>query len=496
MVDVNPPHRHESILTTIGRTPVVRLHALAPDHVRLYAKLEAFNPMGSIKDRLALALVEAAEASGELRPGQTVIEATSGNTGIGLAMVCAAKGYPLVIVMSENFSIERRKLLRFLGAKVVLTPAAARGSGMITKAKELADAHGWFWTRQFESQANADVHARTTAEELLESFADTTIDYWVTGFGTGGTLQGVARTLRAKSPRTRVVVCEPDNSQMLGSGIAQARAADGSVAASHPAARPHPVQGWAPDFVPTLVDGAAGTYDRLVAIDPGEALRLARELAMREGIFSGISGGATLAGALLVARDAAPGSTIVCMIPDTGERYLSTLLFEDVPESMTDEEWSIARSTPGVRFDVRAASSASASLGASDTEADAIVTGMLASRDPPVVVFGHAWCEFSMAVRNLLTYHRVPFLALDMDAAAYQADELGFRICRAVSARTGMTTVPLVFVGGEFVGGSTDFARELEDGSLARRLEALGVALRTREGRVAASFFPRWAHAR
>ena len=246
----------ESILDTIGHTPVVRIKKLAPAHVRLYAKVEAFNPMGSVKDRLALGIIEDAEKSGKLLPGQTVIEATSGNTGIGLAMVCAEKGYPLVVTMAENFSVERRKLMRFLGAKVVLTPAALKGSGMLAKAVELAKKHGWFLCRQFENEANADAHSRTTAPEILDAFAGERLDYFVTGFGTGGTLKGVARVLRERSPGTKVIVCEPDNSQTLGSGIPQARAPDGSPAASHPNFRPHLMQGWAPDFIPKLTEDA------------------------------------------------------------------------------------------------------------------------------------------------------------------------------------------------------------------------------------------------
>lgn len=293
--------RYESILETIGRTPVVRLKKLAPAHVRLYAKLEAFNPMGSVKDRLALGVISAAEAAGELKPGQTVIEATSGNTGIGLAMVCAEKGYPLVVTMAENFSIERRRLMRFLGARVVLTPAALKGSGMLAKAVELAERHGWFLCRQFENEANATAHARTTAPEILAAFEGERLDYFVTGFGTGGTLKGVAGVLRARSTHTRIVVCEPDNSQTLGSAIPQ------PPTGSHPLFRPHLMQGWSPDFIPRLAEDArrAGWIDAIVPVNGGEALRLARELARREGIFGGISAGATLAGALQVC--AAPG---------------------------------------------------------------------------------------------------------------------------------------------------------------------------------------------
>jgi len=488
--------RYDSILGTVGSTPAVLLNRLAPPGIKLYAKLEAFNPMGSVKDRLALGVIEAAERSGELKSGQTVIEATSGNTGIGLAMVCAAKGYPLVIVMGENFSVERRRLMRFLGAKVVLTPAAERGTGMLKKIDELCAAHGWFWTRQFDNEANADMHSRTTAEELLRDFADVGLDYWVTGFGTGGTLKGVARVLKKKSPRTRIVVCEPDNSQVLGSGIKQSRKPDGSVAASHPTARPHLVQGWGPDFLPSLVEGAAGTYDEVVPIDSAEAMRLARALAVEEGIFCGISGGATLAGALVVAKHATPGSTIVCMIPDTGERYLSTLLFEDIPEEMTEEEWSISRSTPSVRFDVPGPPPPPVPPGAIDPEAEAFVSQVLADRAQPVVVFGHQWCEFTMTACKALAHQGLPFRAIEMDSVEYKAGERGFKIRKAVGARTNAMTVPQVFVGGELIGGSVEVVTAIKDGSLAVRLRPFGLALRPQDGRDPMSFLPRWLQPR
>src|SRR5246500_2925723 len=252
-------HLYQSILETVGNTPVVRINNLAPPGVDLYVKIEAFNPLGSVKDRLALGVIEAAEKSGELKPGQTVIEATSGNTGIGLAMVCAAKGYPLVVTMAEPFSVERRKLMRFLGAKVVITPAAGRAVGMVKKTIELAEKHGWYYTRQFENEANADIHTRTTAEEILRDFKDERLDYWVTGFGTGGTLKGVARVLAKERPETKIVVCEPDDAPMLSSGIDQGRNQDGSAAASHPAWKPHPLQGWSPDFIPKLTGDAVQT---------------------------------------------------------------------------------------------------------------------------------------------------------------------------------------------------------------------------------------------
>ena len=346
-VDKRAMSKYESILETVGRTPVVRIRKLAPDGARVYGKLEAFNPLGSVKDRLALGVIDAAERDGSLSPGQTVIEATSGNTGIGLAMVCASRGYPLVIVMAENFSVEGLRLMRFLGAKVILTPAAEKGSGMLAKATELAARHGWFLCRQFENEANADMHSRTTAVEILEDFSDEPLDYWVTGFGTGGTLKGVARVLKEKSPRTKIVVCEPDNSQTLGSGIAQPRHDVGSIEKSHPNFRPHLVQGWSPDFIPSLAEDSAAMnlIDEIVPVSGSEALRLAMELARQEGIFTGISGGATLAGALQVCESAADGSTILCMLPDTGERYLSTTLFEDIDEEMSADELDISRST-------------------------------------------------------------------------------------------------------------------------------------------------------
>jgi len=344
--------KHSSILGTVGNTPVVRLNRLSPPGVTIYAKVEAFNPLGSVKDRLALGVIEAAEASGELSPGQTVVEATSGNTGIGLAMVCAAKGYPLVLVMAETFSVERRKLMRFLGAKVVLTPAADRAVGMIKKTVELAETHGWFMTRQFEHEANADYHSRTTAREIIRDFEGDRLDAWVTGYGTGGTLKGVARVLRKERPETKIVVCEPLEAPLLASGQKQARLDDGAPAAPHPGFQPHPIQGWTPDFIPKLAgDAVDQSYvDRVISVSGQDAIRASRDLAAREGIFVGISAGGTLAGALRFAEEAPEGTTLLCMLPDTGERYLSTPLFADVAAEMTEEELSIANSTPTARF--------------------------------------------------------------------------------------------------------------------------------------------------
>ena len=344
--------RFQSILETVGHTPVVRINRLAPDGVNLYVKIEAFNPLGSVKDRLALGVIEAAEQSGELKPGQTVVEATSGNTGIGLAMVCAAKGYPLVLTMAETFSIERRRLMRFLGAKVVLTPAAERAVGMIKKTIELAETHGWFMTRQFENEANPDFHSRTTAREIVNDFAGDRLDFWVTGYGTGGTLKGVGRVLRSERPETKIIVCEPADAPLLESGIEQKRLADGSPAAPHPSFKPHPMQGWTPDFIPKLTGDAVDLklIDRILPISGAEAIRCSKELAAKEGIFVGITSGGTFAGALKIASEAAKGANILCMLPDTGERYLSTPLFADVPADMTEDERAIARSTPSAQL--------------------------------------------------------------------------------------------------------------------------------------------------
>jgi len=344
--------RYENILATVGNTPVVKINRLAPPGINLYVKIEAFNPLGSVKDRLALGVIEAAEKSGELKPGQTVIEATSGNTGIGLAMVCAQKNYPLVVTMAEQFSVERRRLMRFLGAKVVLTPQAQRGMGMVVKAIELANTHGWFLTRQFENEANPDFHSRTTAREIVDDFAGERLDYWVTGYGTGGTLKGVARVLANERPDTKIIVCEPEDAQLIGSGAEQARHPDGSPAAAHPAFKPHPMQGWTPDFIPKITADAVAlkVIHKLIPVPGAEAIRMSNELATKEGIFVGITSGATFAGALRIAAEAPKGSTILAMLPDTGERYLSTPLFANVPADMTPEELEISRSTPAAQF--------------------------------------------------------------------------------------------------------------------------------------------------
>ena len=342
----------DSILDTIGDTPTIRVNNLAPRHARIYVKAEFFNPASSVKDRMALNIIETGERSGALKPGQTVVEATSGNTGIGLAMVCAQKGYPLVVTMADSFSIERRKLMRMLGAKVVLTPRALKGYGMYYKAVELAKANGWFLARQFETEANADIHEATTGREIINDFAGTRLDWFVTGYGTGGTIAGVGRVLRRERPETRIVLCEPANAQLLGSGRSQERAPDGAPAASHPAFEPHPIQGWTPDFIPHVLQEAIDRrfYDEVMPIAGAEGVKWAKALAQKEGIFTGISGGATFAVGRLVAEKAPAGSVILCMLPDTGERYMTTPLFEGIDADMNEEELALSRSTPGFQF--------------------------------------------------------------------------------------------------------------------------------------------------
>ncbi len=343
---------YDSIVDTIGNTPCIQINKLAPEGVRLYVKAEAFNPAASVKDRLAISIIEEAEKRGELKPGQTVVEATSGNTGIGLAMVCAAKGYPLVVTMADSFSIERRKLMRFLGAKVVLTPRAQKGFGMYKKAMELAEANGWFLAHQFETKDNADIHENTTAQEIMADFVGERLDYWVTGYGTGGTVTGVARVLRRERPETKIILSEPANAQIVGSGHVQQREADGSPAVSHPHFEPHPIQGWTPDFIPLVLQESIDNklFDELIPVAGAAGIEWSRKLAAQEGIFTGISGGSSFAVAIQIAQQAEPGSVILCMLADTGERYLSSPLFEGISEDMTEEEEALSKSTPSYQM--------------------------------------------------------------------------------------------------------------------------------------------------
>ncbi len=491
--------RYQSILDTIGKTPLVRLNKLAPPDVNVYVKVEAFNPMGSIKDRMALAVIEHAERSGKLQPGQTVIEATSGNTGIGLAMVCARKGYPLVVTMAESFSVERRKLLRFLGARVVLTPASEKGTGMLNKAVELAEKHGYFLCRQFENEANAEVHSRTTAQEIIDDFQGETLHCWVSGFGTGGTLKGVARALKGANRATRIIAAEPDNAQVLGSGLPQPRDARGGPTASHPSFRPHLMQGWSPDFISRLTEDAMaeGLVDEVVPVAGDEALRLARELARKEGIFVGTSGGATLAAALNVARRSPAGTNIVCMLPDTGERYLSTPLFDGVTEEMTEDEIALSQSTPGYRFDVvptAAPTDAQKEEVELDAEAERFVVETVAAE--PVVMFALEWCEFCWSTRKFFDRLGITYRSVDLDSVAYQADDRGGKIRAVLTERTGAVTIPQIFVAGEPIGGCTDLFDAWRDGSMRERLEQCDIDYDTGVEIDPYTLLPKWLHPR
>ena len=496
-------NRFNNILETVGNTPIVKLNKIGPDDVNVYVKIESFNPMGSVKDRLALGVITEAEESGTLQPGQTVIEATSGNTGIGLAMVCAQKGYPLVVTMAESFSLERRKMMRFLGAKVVLTPAALKGSGMLAKATELAEKHGWFLVRQFENEANANAHSRTTAPEILAAFADDGLDYWVTGFGTGGTLKGVSRVLKKESPKTKVIVCEPDNAAILGSGIPQAREADGSIKESHPLFRPHLMQGWSPDFIPKLTEDvvAAKLIDEILPIAGDDALRLSKSLARDEGIFVGVSAGATLAGALAVAEKAEPGSNVLCMLPDTGERYLSTPLFDGIIDDMNEEEVAISQSTPNYHF----ASAPPPPPPAGDSEetveaapADVVEFFDEVTNDSssPVVLFALEWCEFCWSVRKMFAEYEIPYRAVDLDSVAYQDGNKGGNIRKVIEQRTGLKTIPQVYVGGKHVGGASETFDGVKDGSFQKMLEENSVNWNKEVDTEPYSFLPGWLHSR
>jgi cysteine synthase A len=312
--------KYDNILQTIGDTPIIRINRLAPDHVNLYVKMESFNPMASVKDRLAFAIINDAKRSGALKEGQTVVEATSGNTGIALAMVCAVLGHPFVATMVETFSIERRKIMRALGAKVILTPAAERGSGMVKRAEELASQHDWFLARQFQNPANPEYHANTTGPEILKDFAGESLDYWVTGWGTGGTMSGAGKTLKAARPDLQIVATEPEQAALLSGGEWS----------------PHKIQGWTPDFIPDVLE--RDIADEIIPVNDDESISTSLDLAKLEGIFVGISAGATVNAALKVAQKAKKGSVLLAMLPDTAERYLSTPLFAGINEE-SDDDW-------------------------------------------------------------------------------------------------------------------------------------------------------------
>ncbi len=486
-----------NILETVGNTPLVKLNKLAPEGVNVWVKVEAFNPMGSVKDRMALAMIEDAEKSGALKPGQTVVEATSGNTGIGLAMVCAQKGYPLVVTMSESFSVERRKLLRFLGAKVILTPAAEKGTGMMKKAEELAEKHGWFLTKQFENPANADAHYKTTAQEVLRDFGDQHIHAWVSGFGTGGTILGVARALREASPVTRIIAAEPDNSPVLGAGIPQPRDENGKAKGSHPHFRPHLMQGWSPDFISDLTQSAVDNklIDEILPVNGDDAMATSKALAQQEGVFVGTSSGATLAAALEYAKTAPKGANIVVMLPDTGERYLSTPLFGDIGEDMTEEEIALSKSTPNYRFDVQAPAAAAATAPVKiDPEAAQYIADVV--NNEPVVMFALEWCEFCWSLRKLFDALGVDYKSVDIDSVEYQENERGVKIRQALGEQVGAPTMPQVFIAGEHVGGCTDVIEGFQTGELQERFDREEIGYDQSVEMDAWSLLPQWLHPR
>lgn len=344
---------YNDITETVGNTPCVKINErMCPPGRTIYAKLEYFNPLSSVKDRLACAIIESAEATGKLNPGDTLVEATSGNTGIALSMMCAQRGYKLVITMAEPFSIERRKLMRMMGAKVIVTPKADKGTGMVRKAKELAEKHGWFLCRQFENEANAAFHAATTGPEILNDFADQRLDYFVLGYGTGGTYAGAGGAIRAQRPNVKLCLAEPEGAPLLLSGVASGRNDDGSATESHPAFKPHPIQGWTPDFIPYILEqGVKATpYDEHVPVPGDKAIATSQMLAQTQGIFTGISGGGSMYAAIEMAKKAPEGSVLVVLLADTGERYLSTPLFESIAADMNEEELAISQSTPNYQL--------------------------------------------------------------------------------------------------------------------------------------------------
>jgi cysteine synthase A len=474
---------HNDILGVIGNTPVVRLQHLAPEGVELFVKLEARNPLGSVKDRLALGIIEAAEKSGELKPGQTVVEATSGNTGLGLAMVCAAKGYPLVIVMAENFSLERRKMLRFLGAKVVLSPPWAKGTGMIAIAKKLAEDNGWFLARQFENEAGPDIHSRTTAVEIIRDFGRNGLNAWVTGFGSGGTLKGVARVLREQSPATRIIVVEPENAALVGSGIAQDAAANGEPTKSHPAFHPHPIQGVTPDFISKLTRDAVAEkmVDATIGVSGAEAIDTAVQLARREGIFCGISSGATVAAAIKAAGDMPPGSRILAMLADTGERYLTTPLFGDISVEMDEAEKALLDAAmPAIAVQPAPAPAEAPAAPITDETARKFVADAIANNHGKVVMFAMSWCEFCWTVRKLLTALGVPFVSIDIDTSEFRAANDVPKIRAALNEIAGAPTIPQVYAGGTHLGGCMDVLAAAETGELQRILNDAGIPMNDR----------------
>mmetsp|Transcript_21126 Transcript_21126/g.41265 ORF Transcript_21126/g.41265 Transcript_21126/m.41265 type:complete len:531 (-) Transcript_21126:82-1674(-) len=482
-----PAVLHQSILTTIGKTPIIKLQRMAPSGVEVFVKVEALNPMGSVKDRLAYGIIEYAERNGHISKGQTVVEASSGNTGIGLAMVCAAKGYPFVCVMSESFSIERRKLMRFLGAKVVLTNPAHKASGMVIKAKELAETHGWFLPCQFENDANAWIHSKTTGPEILQAMQGKKLDYFFTSFGTGGTLKGVAQVLRTESPDTKIHVCEPSNAPLLFSGIKTEYQKDGSFKEPHPCWRPHLLQGWSPDFIPKLVDDAVQSkfIDEIVHIGGDKSMATSKALAVQEGILTGTSGGGCLACALEFASTAPKGTTVLAMLPDTGERYLSTPLFADIPADMTAEEKELAAST-------QSEAPPSITLPEMTPAAEAFVDK--SNSENKVMVWSLEYCEFCWTLFSFFKAIKVPYTVVNIDSFEYAKDNMGNRYRAALSKKTGCVTFPQCFIDGEFFGGAADACLKWKKGELQPILEKAGLKIDDFGGYAGDpfEFLPKW----
>jgi cysteine synthase A len=393
--------------------------------------------------------------------------------------------------------------MRFLGAKVVLTPRAEKGFGMYWKAVELAEANGWFLAHQFETEANALIHENTTAREILADFEGTRLDYYVSGYGTGGTVTGVGRILRRERPETKIILSEPSNAQLVGSGHPQERAADGSPTAGHPSFEPHPIQGWTPDFIPLVLQEAIDNdyFDELIPVSGPAGIEWSRKLAQREGIFTGISGGATFAVAMQIAERAEAGSTILCMLPDTGERYLSTPLFADVPVEMTDEELELSRSTPNYRFDAPPPSPAPQAAPvepapSASPRATEFVDQVITDRAQPVVLFALEWCEFCWSVRKMFAKYGIDYRSVDLDSVAYQADDWGGDIRNALRARTEMQTIPQIFIGGEFIGGATEVFDAWRAGRVQQLLEEHEVAFDRSASDDPYSFLPGWLHPR
>lgn len=476
---------HDSIIDTIGRTPIIKLQKLAPEGVNVYAKLESENPGGSVKDRLAYGIIEWAEKHGQIQPCQTVVEASSGNTGIGLAMVCASKGYPLVCVMSESFSVERRKLMRFFGAKVILTDPAHKGTGMVLKAKELAEKHGYFWPNQFENEANAWIHEQTTGPEILVAFEGKKLDHFVCAYGTGGTLLGVSRYLKQHSPDTKIHACEPSNAPMLYSGVPSVYAKGRPIPIeAHPVWRPHLFQGWATDFIPRLVGAAQKEIENIdvIPVAGNDAMETSKALARKEGIFSGTSGGGIVSAALQLAESCPKGTNIVAIVPDTAERYLSTPLFADIPADMTEEEKELAASTE---------SEVPPPPGLPPVTEEAVVFVKEQIAKDKIVVWMLEYCEFCWTLSRFLDRLGIEYTRIDIDNFKYAKDNMGNKYRAALCEYTDCKTFPQFFLNGKFVGGAVDACMMWKKGTLQPMLDEANVKYEGYEGDPF-EFLPKW----